>query len=110
MHIQLLSHVWLCDPMDCSQAGSSVYGIFQVRSRLPFPSRKEGENKKILEINKTKSWFFSWGWVAFPSPGDFPNPGIEPMSPAFPALAGRFFTPVPPGNTQTRPKNHKDKA
>ena len=21
-------------------------------------------------------------WVAFPSPGDLPNPGIEPMSPA----------------------------
>ena len=25
-------------------------------------------------------------------PGDRPNPGIEPMSLMFPALAGRFFT------------------
>ena len=24
-------------------------------------------------------------WVAFPSPGDLPNPGIEPSSPAFQA-------------------------
>ena len=24
-------------------------------------------------------------WVAFPSPGDFPNPGIEPRSPAWQA-------------------------
>ena len=28
----VLSHVWLfCDPMDCSQPGSSVHGIFQAR-------------------------------------------------------------------------------
>ena len=25
-------------------------------------------------------------------PGNLLNPGIEPVSPAFPALAGRFFT------------------
>ena len=35
-----------------------------------------------------------WSGVQFPSPGDFPNPGIEPMSPA---LAGRFFTTEPHG-------------
>ena len=27
--VQSLSHVWLCDPLDCSQAGSSVHRIFQ---------------------------------------------------------------------------------
>ena len=32
--------------------------------------------------------------LPFPSPGDLPNPGIEPMSPA---LAGGFFTAEPPG-------------
>ena len=31
-------------------------------------------------------------WVAFPFPGDLPDPGIEPSSLASPALAGRFFT------------------
>ena len=31
--------------------------------------------------------------LPFPSPGDLPDPGIEPMSPAF---AGRFFTTEPP--------------
>ena len=30
--------------------------------------------------------------LPFPSPGDLPNPGIEPVSLAFPALAGGFFT------------------
>ena len=36
-------------------------------------------------------------WVAFSSPGDLPNPGIELGSPETPALAGGFFTSVPPG-------------
>ena len=45
----------LCNPMDSSLPGSSVHGIFQA---------------KVLE------------WVAFPSPGDLPNPGLEPRSPA----------------------------
>ena len=44
----------LCDPTDCSLPGSSVHGIFQAR---------------VLE------------WVAFPSPGNLPDPGVEPRSP-----------------------------
>ena len=34
-----------------------------------------------------------WSELPFPSPGDLPNPGINP---AFPALAGEFFTTEPP--------------
>ena len=60
----------LSDPMDCSPPGSSVHGIFQAR---------------VLE------------WVAISIPGDLPDPGIELMSPASPAMAGRFFTTAPPG-------------
>jgi len=41
--------------MDCSSPGSLVNGISQART---------------LE------------WLPFPSPGDLPNPGIEPASPA----------------------------
>ena len=33
--------------------------------------------------------------VAMPSPGDLPNPGIEHMSSASPALAAGFFTTSP---------------
>ena len=33
-----------------------------------------------------------WNGLPFPSPGDLPDPGIEPESPA---LAGRFFTAEP---------------
>ena len=35
--------------------------------------------------------------LPFPSPGGLPNTEIERASPASPALAGRFFTNVPPG-------------
>ena len=35
-------------------------------------------------------------WVASPTPENFPNPGIKPVSLASPTLAGRFFTTEPP--------------
>ena len=45
----------LCDPMDCSPPGSSVHGIVQQKY---------------------------WSGIQFTSPGDLPNPGIEPGYPA----------------------------
>ena len=33
----------------------------------------------------------------FPPPGDRPDPGAQPASPASLALAGGFFTTAPPG-------------
>ena len=38
-----------------------------------------------------------WSGLPFPSPGDLPRPGIEPVSLVSPELAGRFFTTEPPG-------------
>ena len=61
----------LYDPTDYSPPASSVHGIFP---------RQE-----------------YWSGLPFPTPGDLPNPGIEPVSPKAPALAGRFFTTEPPG-------------
>ena len=63
----------LCDPMDCSPPGSSVHAWV-------FP----GKN--------------NWCGLPFPSPGDLPNPGMEPMSPA---LAGGFFATTPPEKSPT---------
>ena len=43
--------------------------------------------------------FFSqeyWSGLPFPPPGNLPNPGIKPWSPASPELAGKFFTTEPP--------------
>ena len=65
----------LCNSMDSRLPGSSVRGISQAR---------------ILE------------WVAISSSRDLPNPGIEPKSPTFLALVGRFFTTEAPGNTPVK--------
>ena len=43
-----------------------------------------------------------WTGLPFPSPGGPPNPGIEPLSAASPALAGGFFTTGPSGISQKR--------
>jgi len=37
-----------------------------------------------------------WSGLPFPTPGDLPDPRIEPVYLASPAMAGRFFTTVPP--------------
>ena len=38
-----------------------------------------------------------WSGLPCAPPGDLPDPGIEPVSPASPALAGGFLTTAPPG-------------
>jgi len=40
-----------------------------------------------------------WSGLSFPSPGDFPDPGINPRSPT---LAGGFFTTKPTGKHMIR--------
>ena len=40
-----------------------------------------------------------WSGLPCPPPGDLPDPGIEPASPA---LAGRFFTTEPPGKPHNK--------
>ena len=39
-----------------------------------------------------------WSGLPFPSPGDLPNPGIEPVSPVW---AGGFFIIEPPGKPES---------
>ena len=41
-------------------------------------------------------------WVPLPSPGDLPDPGMEPTSPT---LAGEFFTTEPPGKPNNFPNS-----
>ena len=41
-----------------------------------------------------------WSGLPFPTPGDLPNPGIEPASLVSPALAGGFFTTASPGKQE----------
>ena len=46
-----------------------------------------------------------WSGLPIPSPGDLPNTGIEPRSPA---LAGRFLSTEPPGKPINQYKNLKN--
>ena len=69
--VLLLGCVWLCDPMNCRPPGSSVHGF----------SRQE-----------------AWSGLPFPTPGDLPDSGIQPVSPA---LQADFFTAEPPGIPST---------
>ena len=39
-----------------------------------------------------------WSGLPLLTPGDLPDPGIEPPSPSSSSLAGKFFTTVPPFN------------
>ena len=47
-----------------------------------------------LSMGLTKQEY--WSGLPFPTPGDLPDPGIKPASPASPKLADRVLT-VPPG-------------
>ena len=66
--VKSLSHVRLCDPMDCS--------LHQAPPSMGF-SRQE-----------------YWNGLPFPPPGDLPNPGVKPRSPALQADA---LPSEPPG-------------
>ena len=50
-----------------------------------------------------------WSGLLFPSPGDLPDPGIEPGSLESPELAGGFFTSAPPGMPRNLAKQLKTK-
>ena len=64
------SNLTLCDPVDCTR---------QAPLSMEF-SRQE-----------------YWSGLPFPTPADLPDPGIEPISLASPALVGGFFTTELPG-------------
>ena len=44
-----------------------------------------------------------WSELPFPTPGDLPNPGIEPVSRVTPALTGGFYATEPPGKPRLFP-------
>ena len=50
-----------------------------------------GLNQSSVSENREEVY---WSGLPFPSPGDFPNPGIKPRSPALQADA---LTSEPPG-------------
>ena len=86
---KLLSCVWLCDPMNYT-----VHGILQARilEWAVFPSsRGSSSPRDWTQVSCIAGGFFTswatreaqeyWSGEPIPSPGDLPDPGIEPGSP-----------------------------
>ena len=56
-----------------------------------------------MEVSRQKYW----SRLPFPPSRDLPDPGTESMSPASPALAGRFFTIEPLGKPPVKRHNEE---
>ena len=85
----------LCNPVDCSPPGSSVRGDSPgkntgvgCRALLQGIFPTQGSNTGLLHCRRILYHLSHQGsprileWVASPSPGDLPNPGIKTGSPA----------------------------
>ena len=101
------SYLTLCDPMV-----STVHEILQTRilEWVAFPfSRGSSQPRDQTQVSRIAGGLFIswptreaqeyWSGLPFPSPRDFPHPGIKPRSPA---LAGRFFTAEHQGSPDFR--------
>ena len=84
----------LCNPMDCNQASLSM-GILQTRILEWVPmrsSRGSSQPRDQTQVSCITGRFFTiwatkktqeyWSGEPIPSPGDLPDPGIKPGSPA----------------------------
>ena len=107
----------ICDPVDCNPPGFSVPGILQTRIQewvaISFSNLLWNPDSLTLSVNESFShlvmshslWCHVWSppWNSLctwnspgnntgmdcPPPGDLPDPGIKPVSPA---LQSNFFT------------------
>ena len=88
----------LCHPVDCSRPGYFVHGIIPARilksEKVKVKSLSHVQlfaTPWIVAYQAPPSMGFSrqehWSELPFPSPGDLPNPGIQPGSPALQADA-----------------------
>ena len=81
MYACMLSHVWLlrakCVCMHVCVHACTLSHVRAPHAPSPWPQAPPSEY---------------WSGLPFPRPGDFSDPGIEPMSPESPALSGGFFT------------------
>ena len=115
----------LWDPIDSSPPGSDVPGILQARTlewvAISFSIAWKWKVKvKSLSLEQLVAtpWTVAyqappfmgfsrreyWSGLPFPSPGDLPNPGIEPGSPTLQADA---LPSEPPGNPKTVLRSHQ---
>ena len=89
----------LCEPMDYGLPGSSVYGILQASILAAAAAAKSLQSCPTLcDPHRWQPTRLPhpWGGWLFHSPGDLPNPMIEPRSPALQADSLLFEPPGKP--------------
>ena len=102
----------LCNPVDCSPPDSSVHGDSPgkntgvgCRALLQGIFPTQGSNPGLLHCRQILYHLSHQGsprileWVASPSPGDLPNPGIKTGSPALQVDSLPAELPGKPKNT-----------
>ena len=99
----------LADHMECSMPGSSVHEILQVRIlesvAIPF-SKGSFQPRDQTQVSHIANRYFtvwatreapkSWNGLPLPYPGDLPDLGIEPGSPALQADSSPVELPRKP--------------
>ena len=85
-----------------------ILGMVIITDLIVLPPRRKVKSKlySLLATLRTvahqtplltgSSWQEYWSGLSFPSPEDLTDTGLELLAPASPALAGGFFTTVPP--------------
>ena len=93
-------HVDLClqtPPVSFDAAADSVYVCVHVHSVVSdsYLTPQNVARQASLSIEFSRQGY--WSGLPFPTPGDLPDPGIQPASLMYPALTGVFFTTESPG-------------
>ena len=90
--------------LNCSSGYTklSVYVCVHTQSCLTLCDSWTVAQQAPPSVGFSKQEYYSE--LPFPTPGDLPDPGIEPTSLASPALAGRFFTTESPTQSYTSDK------
>ena len=70
-----------------------VFSHAFVSNSFATPGTVVHQAPRSMEVSRQEYW----SGLPFPPPQDVINPWIKPVSLTPPALAGRFFTTVPPG-------------
>ena len=87
-------HAWEI-PRTEEPSGLQLVHECSVMSNSLQPQRLQHQNQTPLSEGFSRQEY--WSGLPFPTPGDLPDPRIEPASLTSPTLASRFFTTESPG-------------
>ena len=89
-----------CKPMNIRYKNQEIWYFFVVAQSCPtlFSTPRTVTRQAPLSMGFFRQEY--WSGLPFPPPGDLSDAAIEAVSLVSPALAGGFFTTVPPGKPE----------